>query len=103
MDKFESFSSSFHTKENDIVRLFNELLPWTYNCRTLIDAAQNGQTEECEYLIQLGVDINECDNCGNTALWTSYFHQHLDTLFTLLQVDCFVCFLCSRCIFSFHS
>ncbi|CAF4343587.1 unnamed protein product, partial [Rotaria sordida] len=51
--------SSLHTKENDIVRLFNELLPWTYNCRTLIDAARNDQTAECKDLIRLGVDINE--------------------------------------------
>lgn len=86
MDKLESFSS-FHTKEYDTVRLFNELLPWTYNCRTLIDAARNGRTSECEYLIRLGIDINETDQNGNTALWTSYFHEHLDTLFTLLQVD----------------
>jgi len=78
--------SLFHTKENDTVRLFNELLPWTFNCQTLIDAARNGQTDECEQLIRLGVDINESDNYGNTALWTSYFHEHLDTLFTLLQV-----------------
>jgi ankyrin repeat protein len=78
--------SLFHTKENDIVRLFNELLPWTFNCRTLIDAARNGKTAECEDLIRLGVDINESDNYGNTAVWTSYFYEHLDTLFTLLQV-----------------
>jgi ankyrin repeat protein len=88
---------NIHTKENDNVRLFNELLPWTFNCRTLIDAARNGQTDKCEQLIRLGVDINECDNYGNTALWTSYFHEHLDTLFTLLQVvfhlDCFYRFL----------
>ena len=77
---------SFHTKENDIVRLFDELLPWTFNCRTLIDAARNGQTAECEDLIRLGVDINDSDTYGNTAVWTSYFHEHLDTLFTLLQV-----------------
>lgn len=83
-----SFDSlrSFHTKENDIVRLFDELLPWTFNCRTLIDAARNGQTAECEDLIRLGVDINDSDTYGNTAVWTSYFHEHLDTLFTLLQV-----------------
>lgn len=74
-------------KENDIVELFNELLPWTFNCRTLIDAARYGRTNECEQLIQLGIDINETDNYGNTALWISYFHEHLDTLFTLLQVD----------------
>jgi ankyrin repeat protein len=79
--------SSIHTKENDIVRLFNELLPWTFNCQTLIDAARNGLTSECEDLIRLGADINESDNYGNTAVWTSYFHEHLDTLFTLLQVD----------------
>jgi hypothetical protein len=93
---------NIHTKENDNVRLFNELLPWTFNCRTLIDAARNGQTDKCEQLIRLGVDINECDNYGNTALWTSYFHEHLDTLFTLLQVvfhlDCFYRFLfCCYC------
>jgi hypothetical protein len=75
------------SNENDIVRLFNELLPWTFNCRTLIDAARNGKTAECEDLIRLGVDINESDNYGNTAVWTSYFYEHLDTLFTLLQVD----------------
>ncbi|CAF1604889.1 unnamed protein product [Rotaria sp. Silwood1] len=84
-NKIESLYS-FHTKENDTVELFNELLPWTFNCRTLIDAARNGQTAECEDLIRLGVDINECDNYGNTAVWTSYFHEHLDTLFTLLQL-----------------
>ncbi|CAF2999723.1 unnamed protein product, partial [Rotaria sp. Silwood2] len=67
--------SSLHTKENDIVRLFNELLPWTYNCRTLIDAARNGQTAECEDLIRLGVDINESDNYRNTVVWTTYFHD----------------------------
>ena len=78
---------NIHTKENDTVRLFNELLPWTFNCRTLIDAARNGQTSECEDLIRLGIDINESDDYGNTALWTSYFHEHLETLFTLLQVD----------------
>ncbi|CAF0981438.1 unnamed protein product [Adineta ricciae] len=77
---------SFHTKENDIVRLFDELLPWTFNCRTLIDAARNGETAECEDLIRLGVDINDSDTYGNTAVWTSYFHEHLDTLFTLLQL-----------------
>ncbi|UJR09718.1 hypothetical protein I4U23_013947 [Adineta vaga] len=76
----------FHTKENDRVQLFNELLPWTYNCRTLIDAARNGETSECENLIRLGVDINESDAYGNTAVWISYFHEHLDTLFTLLQL-----------------
>jgi ankyrin repeat protein len=92
MDKLESFSS-FHSKENDTVRLFNELLPWTYNCRTLIDAARNGQTAECEHLIRLGVDINETDQNGNTALWTSYFHEHLETLFTLLQVEFTINFL----------
>ena len=93
MDKI----SSYHTKENDTIRLFNELLPWTYNCRILIDAARNGQTSECEQLVQLGVDINETDQNGHTALWTSYFHEHLDTLFTLLQVD----FHLARLLFSF--
>lgn len=83
MDK----SSQYSSEENEIVRLFNELLPWTYNCRTLIDAARNGRTIECEQLIHLGVDINECDHHGNTPLWTSYFHAHLETLFTLLQVE----------------
>ena len=81
-----SDQTEYVSKENDTVRLFNELLPWTFNCRTLIDAARNGQTAECEDLIQLGVDINESDHYGNTAVWTSYFHEHLDTLFTLLQV-----------------
>ena len=79
--------SSLPSKETDTVRLLNELLPWTFNCRTLIDAARNGQTAECEDLIRLGVDINESDHHGNTAVWTSYFHEHLDTLFTLLQVN----------------
>lgn len=82
MDKCPKYS-----EENEIVRLFDELLPWTYNCQILIDAARNGQTIECEQLIRLGVDINECDHYGNTPLWTSYFHAHLETLFTLLQVE----------------
>jgi ankyrin repeat protein len=94
MNNIESLSS-FYTKENDTIRLFNELLPWTFNCQTLIDAAKNGQTDQCEQLIRLGIDINESDNYGNTALWTSYFHEHLDTLFTLLQVVYFnLNFLC---------
>ena len=83
MDKFETFPS----EENETARLFNELLPWTYNCRTLIDAARHGRTIECEHLIRQGVDVNECDHYGNTPLWTSYFHAHLETLFTLLQVE----------------
>ncbi|CAF4007769.1 unnamed protein product [Rotaria sp. Silwood1] len=69
-NKVESLYS-FHTKENDTIKLFNELLPWTFNCRTLIDAARNGQTAEYEDLIRLGVDINECDNYGNT-----YYHNY---------------------------
>ena len=77
---------SHSRKEDEIVRLFNELLPWTFNSRALINAARHGRTAECEDLIRLGVDINESDDEGNTALWISYFHEHLDTLFTLLQV-----------------
>ena len=73
-------------QDNEIVRLFNELLPWTFHSRALIDAARQGRSSECEDLIRLGVDINESDDQGNTALWISYFHEHLDTLFTLLQV-----------------
>lgn len=81
----DSFRSS-DVKAHETARLFDELLPWTFKCRTLIDAARHGLTAQCEELIELGVDINESDDDGNTPVWTSYFHEHLDTLFTLLQV-----------------
>lgn len=64
-----------------------DILPWTFMSRHVHDACSQGHTNEIEQMCQEGADLNDSDELGNTPLWLAYIAGHLDTVFTLLELN----------------
>jgi ankyrin repeat protein len=64
-----------------------DIVPWTFMSRHVHDACIEGRTQDVEQLIDEGADPNEPDQRGHTPLWLAYMAGHLDTVFTLLELD----------------